>query len=76
MNLLQILNIIEKKLDKESDSSKYGSHMPLDEKRKTRSVSRYHHHSQGILIREHIIAHVHPLSRIKRVMGWMNCEEK
>jgi hypothetical protein len=45
MNLLQILNIIEKKLVKESGSSKSGSHRPSDEKRKERSVSRHHHHS-------------------------------
>jgi hypothetical protein len=45
MKLLQSLNIIEKKLDKENGSSKSGSHMPPDEKRRTRSVSRHHHHS-------------------------------
>jgi hypothetical protein len=45
MKLLQCLNIIEKKLDKESGSSKSGSHESHDEKRKTRSVSRHHHHS-------------------------------
>ena len=43
--LMQSLNIIEKKLDKESGSSKSGSHKPSDEKRKERSVSRHHHHS-------------------------------
>jgi hypothetical protein len=45
MKLLQSLNRIEKKLDKESGSSKSGSHRPPDEKRRTRSVSRHHHHS-------------------------------
>jgi hypothetical protein len=42
---MQSLNIIEKKLDKESGSSKSRSHMYPDEKRGTRSVSRHHHHS-------------------------------
>jgi hypothetical protein len=45
MKLLESLKRIEKKLDKESDSSKSGSHRPFDEKRKARSVSRHHHHS-------------------------------
>jgi hypothetical protein len=46
MNLLEGFNRIEKKLDKESGSSKSGSHKTSDEKRKARSVSRHHHHSQ------------------------------
>jgi hypothetical protein len=45
MKLLQRLNKIEKKLDKESGLSKSGSHKSHDEKRKARSVSRHHHHS-------------------------------
>jgi hypothetical protein len=45
MKLMQSLNIIENKLDKESGSSKSESHRYLDEKRRTRSVSRHHHHS-------------------------------
>jgi hypothetical protein len=45
MKLLQSLNQIEKKLDKESGSSKFGSHGPSDEKRRERSVSKHHHHS-------------------------------
>jgi hypothetical protein len=44
MKLLQILNKIEKKLDKESGSSKFGSQRSHDEKRRARSVSRHHHH--------------------------------
>jgi hypothetical protein len=39
--------MIENKLDKESDSSKSGIHGYLDENRKSRSVGRHHHHSQG-----------------------------
>ena len=45
MKLMQILNIIENKLDKESGSSKLGSHGSPDEKRRTINVSRHHHHS-------------------------------
>jgi hypothetical protein len=45
VKLLESLNRIEKKLDKESGSSKSRSHRPSDEKRKARSVSRHHHHS-------------------------------
>jgi hypothetical protein len=43
MKLLERLNIIEKKLDKESGSSKSGSHRPSDEKRKSISVSGHHY---------------------------------
>ena len=39
MKLMQILGIIENKLDKESGSSKSGSH------RRTRSDNRHHQHS-------------------------------
>jgi predicted RNase H-like nuclease (RuvC/YqgF family) len=45
MNLMQILNRIENKLDKESGSRKSRSHRPLDEKKREKSVSRHHHHS-------------------------------
>jgi hypothetical protein len=45
MKLMQSLNIIEKKLDKESGSRILGIHRSHDEKRRTRSVSRHHHHS-------------------------------
>jgi hypothetical protein len=45
MKLMQSLNIIEKKLDKECGSRKSGSHRSPDEKRRTKSVSRHHHHS-------------------------------
>jgi hypothetical protein len=47
MKLLQSLNIIEKKLEKESDSSKFGSYKSSDEKKKSGSVSRHHHHSSN-----------------------------
>jgi predicted RNase H-like nuclease (RuvC/YqgF family) len=45
MKLLEILNRIENKLDKESGSSKSGSHKSPDGKRKARSVRKHHYHS-------------------------------
>ena len=45
MKLMRSLNKIEKKLDKESGSRKFGSHGPFDEKKRIRSVIRHHHHS-------------------------------
>jgi hypothetical protein len=45
MKLMQILERIEKRLDKESGSIKSGSHMTSDEKRRTISVSRDYRHS-------------------------------
>jgi len=47
IKLIQILERIENKLDKESDSRKSGIHGFLDEKRKSRSVGGHNHHSQG-----------------------------
>jgi hypothetical protein len=77
MKLMQSLDIIEKKLDKENGSRKSGSHRSPDEKGRSRSASRHHHCSQGIPIGEHPTTPVHPLSgSIRRGLGWMNCEEK
>jgi hypothetical protein len=44
MKLMQSLNIIEKKLDKESGSCKSGSHGSPNEKIISRSVIKHHHH--------------------------------
>jgi hypothetical protein len=46
MKLLEGLNIIEKKLVKESDSSKSESHKSLEEKGKVKSANRHQHHPQ------------------------------
>jgi hypothetical protein len=46
IKLLKIFKRIEKKLDKESDLSRTGSHQ-TSEGRRSRSVGRNHHHSQG-----------------------------
>jgi hypothetical protein len=45
MKLMHSLNIIENKLDKECGSRKSISHRSLDEKRRTKIVSRHHYHS-------------------------------
>jgi hypothetical protein len=45
MNLMQSLDIIENKLDKENGSCKSGSHRSFDEKGRSRNARRHHHHS-------------------------------
>jgi hypothetical protein len=47
MKLVQSLEKIENKLDKESGSNKLGIHNTLREKGRSRSGSRHHYHSQG-----------------------------
>jgi hypothetical protein len=67
MKLLEGLNRIEKKLVKESGLRKSGSHKPSDEKRKERSVSRHHHHSQRHLTKRACInSSPSPVRRHKR----------
>ena len=44
MKLLEGLNRIEKKLVKESDSSRSESHKSSEDKGKVKSASRHHHH--------------------------------
>ena len=46
MKLMQSLDKIENKLDKESGSNKLGSHETTEGKGRSRSDSRHHHHSQ------------------------------
>jgi hypothetical protein len=45
LKLMQSLERIERKLDKESDSRKTGSRKNPERKIRLRSVSRHHHHS-------------------------------
>jgi hypothetical protein len=47
MKLLEGLNRVENKLVKESGSSESGCHKPSEEKRKVKSASRHHQHSQS-----------------------------
>jgi hypothetical protein len=46
MKLMNSLDKIENKLDKESGSNKSGSHRTLEERGRSRSDNRHHHHSQ------------------------------
>jgi hypothetical protein len=45
IKFLQSLDIIQKKMDKNVESSKSRRHISRDERRKERSVDMYHHHS-------------------------------
>jgi hypothetical protein len=67
MKLIQSLERIEKKLDKESGSNKSGSHMTPEEKGRSRSDSRHHHHSQRQSKRRaHSISSPSPTRKHKR----------
>jgi hypothetical protein len=70
------LNIIEKKLDKDSGSSKSGSHRSPDKKKRTRSVIKHHHHSPRHYNKKKTSAQVHPLSGSIGGLGQMSYEEK
>jgi hypothetical protein len=76
MNLMQILKKIENKLDKENGSSKSGSYMSPNEKKRTRNVSIHHHHSLRHSNKRAHNSQVHPLSGSIRGLGWMSYEEK
>jgi hypothetical protein len=78
MNLMKILDIIEKKLDKESGSNKLGTHKTPEEKEGERSGNRHHHHSQK---HSHRISHInsspspimkHTSSGVDELKGEMN----
>jgi hypothetical protein len=51
IKLLQSLDMIEKKVDKETDSSKSKDHRSHAKKEESRSVGRHHHHSPRHLVR-------------------------
>jgi hypothetical protein len=77
INLMQSLDIIEKKMDKENDSSKSGSHGSHDERRRTRSVGRHHHHSpRNSTRRAHSSSIPSPVRNIRGGLGWMSYREK
>jgi hypothetical protein len=67
---MQSLDIIEKKMDKETESSKSGSHRSHDERRRTRSVGRHHHHSpRHSTRREHSSSSPSPVRKHKKRSG-------
>jgi hypothetical protein len=64
------LDIIEKNMDKENDSSKSRSHGSHDERRRTQSVGRHHHHSpRHSTRREHSSSSPSPVRKHKRRSG-------
>jgi hypothetical protein len=75
--MMKSLNRIEKKLDKDRDSSKIGSHQ-TSEGRRSRSVGRHHHHSQGCSKRRERSSpspwptKKHRRSRVDEMKGKMN----
>jgi hypothetical protein len=72
LKLMQSLERIEKKLDKESDSRKTGSRKTPEKKRRSRSISRHHRHSRNIPIRRHAVVQAHLLPENIGDLEWMN----
>jgi hypothetical protein len=79
IKLMQSLDRIEKKMDKENGSRKSGSHRSPDERRRERSVGRHHHHSpRNSTRREHSSSSPSPVrkhkrrSRVDELQGEMN----
>jgi hypothetical protein len=70
IKLMQSLDIIEKKMDKETELSKLGSYRSHDERRRTRSVGMHHHHSPRHSIRRvHSSSSPSPVRKHKRRPG-------
>jgi hypothetical protein len=72
MKLMQSLERIENKLDKESGSNKSGSHRSPDEERREGVVADITNTPKGIPIGEHTTVQVHPLPGSIGGLGWMN----
>jgi hypothetical protein len=74
---MQSLDIIEKKMDKEIESSKSRSHRSHDERRRKRSVDRHHHHSpRHSARRAHSSSSPSLSGSIRGGLGWMSYREK
>jgi hypothetical protein len=58
IKLLQSLDRIEKKMDKETESSKSKSHRSHAKRRESRSVDRHHHHSPRHSVRREQVVQV------------------
>jgi hypothetical protein len=71
VKLMQSLDIIENKMDKDTDSSRSRSHMSYDEKRRQAiSVDRHHHQSRKHSFRkEHNISSPSSIRKYKRRIG-------
>jgi hypothetical protein len=67
---MQSLDIIEKNMDKESESVKSGSHRSHDERRRKISLNMHHHHfPRHSTRREHISSSLSPVRKHKRRSG-------
>jgi hypothetical protein len=71
LKLMQSLERMEKKLDKESDSSKTRSCKNTERKIRSRSVNRHRRHSRNILIRRHTIVQACLLPENIGYLEWM-----
>jgi hypothetical protein len=70
INLMQSLEIIENKMDKDIESSRSRRHRSHAEKRKeTRSVDRYHHSSKHSFRKVHNNSSPYPIRKNKRRTG-------
>jgi hypothetical protein len=70
IKLMQSLERIEKKMDKETESRKSGSHRSHDERRRTKSVGRHHHHSpRNSTRRTHSSSSPSPVRKHKKKSG-------
>jgi hypothetical protein len=76
MKLMRSLERIENKLDKESGSSKLGSHGTLMRKEEEEVVENITNTSKNIPIREHALSQVHPMLGSIRDLKWMNLRVK
>jgi hypothetical protein len=70
IKLLQSLDMIEKKVDKETDSSKSKDHRSHAKKEESRSVGRHHHHSPRHSVRrEESSPSLSPVRKHRRSSG-------
>jgi hypothetical protein len=72
LRMLKSLERIEKKLEKESDTRKTGSHRTPERKRRSRSGSRHRRRSPKHSIRKHTVVQAHPLPENTEDLEWMN----
>jgi hypothetical protein len=77
IKILQSLNRITKKMDKEIESRKSRSHISHDKRREYRTVYRNHHHSARHSIKREKSSPSLSLSGIIREgLQWMRCKNK
>jgi hypothetical protein len=72
LRMFKILERIEKKLEKQSDSSKTESCRTPERKCRSRSVSRHCRRSPKNLVGKHTVVQSHLLPESTTDLGWMN----